>query len=329
MVWRRHLYAPHEKVGWWGIPNLETLIVPESGTIEALWTFRTNSMGMRSDRDYPRKLPEGRHRIVVLGDSFTAGDTVMNRDRFSDLLERSYPNLDVMNFGLDGSGTDQQLLIYDAFAKYFESDAYIFAPFWNNIARNLVDRFIFRAGSRVGARAKPYFTLEGETLVLHNVPVPEKLIAVPKEAEKYASWWKTFDTRRKLDRLRSNLSYALERPYAGYDTDDSPSWGLMRAILQKFIEQANGKPVLILPLPHRVHYCFNKAATYLARYEKLHNPSRNCFVVDPLPYFKRLSYRERKKCNGERDEHYSPIGHKVVAEAISDALETHCPAVLN
>jgi len=324
MVWRRQMYTHHEKVGWWGIPNLKTCEIEHA----AFGIVRTNSIGMRSDRDYPLKRPEGRQRIVLLGDSYTAGWTVKVSDRFSDLLEHSYPNLDVMNFGLPGSGTAQQLLVYETFAKPFESDAYIFAPFWNNILRNSEGRWLWRAGLRAAWISKPYFTLEDEGLVLHNVPVPEKLAfdAEALEAEKHLG---EFDTGRKPTRFRTKLFYALAKPNAGYDSEDSPSWRLMRAILQRFIEQVDGKPVFILPLPDQCHICFDIAPTYLARYEKLHNPARNCFVVDPLPYFQRLSHEQRRKCCGERDPHYSPIGHKVVAEAISDALETHCPTVLN
>ena len=42
------------------------------------------------------------------GDSFTAADGVSNRQRYSDLLEARLPGIEVYNFGLPGTGTDQQ-----------------------------------------------------------------------------------------------------------------------------------------------------------------------------------------------------------------------------
>jgi len=112
---------------------------------------------MRSDREYPLSRPDGRHRIVLFGDSYTAGFGVQNGERFSDLLERSYPNLDVLNFGLDGTGTDQQLLIYETLAKPFEADAHIFAIYVKNTMRNQVDMLPTRdpESDAVWYRSKP------------------------------------------------------------------------------------------------------------------------------------------------------------------------------
>ncbi|MGA3405836.1 MAG: SGNH/GDSL hydrolase family protein [Candidatus Bathyarchaeia archaeon] len=337
MIWHRQLITNHPTIGWWWIPNLKSMIIGEH-----LYLLRTNSVGMRSDREYPLKRPEDRHRIVILGDSQTAGQGVTNSDRFSDLLEKSYPNLDVMNFGLYGSGTDQQLLIYETLAKSFEANAYIFAPYWNNIARNMVDLFVFRRQGSLGDRKvtwmpKPYFLLEGDHLALCNTPVPARPVSEEVAAKHLgiSERWGVADTTvfslpwKTPNPLRTKLWFALSKPYSGYESDESRSWRLMRAILERFIGEVDGKPVFIVPLPSYHHYSFGVAPTYLARYEKLHNPSKNCFVVDPLPYFKRLSHEQRRRCSGEQDyTHYSPFGHKILAEAISDAFETHCPAIV-
>jgi len=273
---------------------------------------------------------------VLLGDSFTAGESVANPQRFSDLLEKSYPNLDVMNFGLHGTGTDQQLLIYETLAKQFEADAYIFAPFWSNIARNMADLYVFGRRRGVAWMAKPYFLLEGDNLTLHNTPVPRTGLISNEDAPKHRALPEpefgpstAFTLPLKLpDLVRKKLWFALTRPFSGYESDDSPSWRLMRAILERFIEEVKGKPIFIVPLPDYAHYSGSVPPTYLARYEKLHDPSIGCFVVDPLPHFKRLSSQERRKCIST-EEHYTPLGHQVVAETISDALEKYCPAILS
>ncbi|HMK83319.1 MAG TPA: hypothetical protein VK503_06345 [Candidatus Bathyarchaeia archaeon] len=329
-VWRRQLITYHPTIGWWWIPNLKAMMLSDD-----LYLLRTNSIGMRSDREYPLKLPDGRHRIVLLGDSQTAGESVTNRQRFSDLLEKFYPNLDVMNFGLSGSGTDQQLLIYETLAKSFEADAYIIAPFWSNIARNMVDLYVFGRRRGVAWMAKPYFLLEGDNLALHNTPVPRTGLISDEDATKHRTLPEpeTGDNTGFTlpwefpDPLRTKLRFALTRPYSGYESDESRSWRLMRAILERFIGEVNGKPVFIVPLPDYAHYSCGVAPTYLARYEKLHDPSIDCIVVDPLPHFNRLSSEELTKCRS-KEAHYSAFGHHVLAEAISDALERHCPAIL-
>jgi hypothetical protein len=102
----------------------------------------------------------------------------------------------------------------------------------------------------------------------------------------------------------------------------------MRAILERFIEEVKGKPIFIVPLPDYAHYSGSVTPTYLDRYEKLHDPSTDCFVIDPLPHFNRLSPQDRRKCIST-EEHYTAFGHQVVAEAISEALKKYCPALLS
>jgi hypothetical protein len=271
---------------------------------------------------------------VLLGDSYTAGQDVTNADRFSDLLERRYPNLDVMNFGLYGTGTDQQLIIYETLGKRFEADAYIFAPYWSNIARNMLDLFAFgTVGGEELWMPKPCFTLNADELVLHNTPVPRKLLP-ENEAAKHLE----LSTRGRLyetlfpgtpqqTAILVKLYYALTKPYSGYESAESASWKLMRAILERFIKEIEEKRVFIMPLPDAYHYFFGIPPTYLARYHELRNGKENCVVVDALPFFKRLSHEERRDCVSETN-HYSPLGHSIIAGAISDSIEKYCPDLL-
>jgi hypothetical protein len=331
-VWQRQLIAYHPVIGWWFIPNLKAMI-PHN----PLYLLRTNSFGMRSDREYPLARRNGRRRIVLLGDSYAAGSGVSNNDRFSDLLEKSYPNLDVMNFGLPGTGTDQQVLIYETYAKPFEADAYIFAPFHDNIVRNQAEIYMFgeHGTGNLLCCPKPYFTLEGNRLVPHNQPVPNQLVPEKEAMRRLGALQYSI---REVDRetpqwvlrnaIVNKIFFTLVHPYFGYESDNSESWRLMRAIIEKFIRQVSGKPVFIVPIPDFRHYMFGLTPTYWARFAKLHDPGKNCFVLDLLPYFNRLSPEDRRKCRFRRDPHYSPLGHRVVAEAISDTLARYCPKLL-
>jgi len=245
-----------------------------------------------------------------------------------------------MNFALSGTGTDQQLLIYENIAKRFEADFYIFAPSTINIERNEVRWMPLVRQS--GVRAKPYFTLdEGHTLVLHNVPVPNVHLS-EKEITRRPEALSVLDYSPDLAKILRvtpewlrwsdlfiRMSLILRQPYRGYGTKNSKSWLLMRAILDRFIEQVNGKPVFIVPLPIYHHIEMNLAPTYLSRFLELHDPKRNCFVIDVLPNFRRLSREERRMCRLVNDGHYSQQGHKIVSEAISNTLAERCPNMLS
>jgi len=336
-AWQRQLVTYHPVIGWWGIPNLRAMIAHEGGP----YLLTTNSVGMRSNCEYPKTKPRGRRRLVLLGDSYTAGTGVTNSDRFSDQLERLYPSLDVMNFGLAGSGTDQQLLIYELIAKSFEADAYLFAPCTSNILRNQLDVFPmreYRTGD-VWYRPKPYFTINGGGLTLCNQPVPNELVS-EKEAAQHLSAkpdvelgpsWKygTPPSRLRENSTINRIYVRLAQTYDGYESTQNAAWLLMRAILERFLDEVRGKPVLIAPIPTYQHFMTTLSPTYMTRFSELNNPQSSRIIVDVLPYFKRLSVEDRRNCYFGEDQHYTARGHQVVSECISDALGRYCPEILS
>ena len=91
------------------------------------YLVRVNDQGFRSEHEFVREKTPGTRRVLLFGDSFTAGDGVRNRDRYGDVLEELIPGLEVYNFGLPGSGTDQQYLIFREWADRFEHDLVIVA----------------------------------------------------------------------------------------------------------------------------------------------------------------------------------------------------------
>ena len=109
----RQIHEYHPTIGYTFIPELRARIPHEAGG----YTVKTNGSGFRCDHEVTPEKPADTYRIVLFGDSFTAGDGVHNRQRYGDLLEQRFPGLQVLNFGQSGTGTDPQLPIYQQFAK--------------------------------------------------------------------------------------------------------------------------------------------------------------------------------------------------------------------
>ena len=63
----------------------------------------TNTAGFRSEREFVSSKPPNRLRVLLYGDSQTAGDGVSDKLRFSDLLESEIPDLEVYNYGVSGT----------------------------------------------------------------------------------------------------------------------------------------------------------------------------------------------------------------------------------
>ncbi len=274
-------------------------------------------MGIRSDRDYPHQIGGGRRRVIVLGDSFTAGDGVDNGQRFTDILEKQYPHLDVINFGLPGSGTDQQVLTGELRAKPFATDAYVFCVYVENIFRNRMGYWpaLEWSSGRLQYRAKPYFRLENGDLVACNVPVPVEL----RTDETLGDWRST-----SSGYLTDGLTY--DDAYAG---PESEWWRLLAALLERFCRGVSDVPVFIVPLPASVFIEGSTPPVYRDLFATLHAPGRGRHVLDILPRFLAEAPSVRRRCTLPRDHHYTPLGHERVAEALAAGLREHAPHLLS
>jgi len=97
---------------------------------ETKYVFSTNSKGLRDDEYLYEKGPH--KRVIILGDSFTAG-RVASKNTFPEVLEtllRSYDDrFQVINAGNDGWGTDNEYLFYENEGYKYEPDLVILAFF--------------------------------------------------------------------------------------------------------------------------------------------------------------------------------------------------------
>ena len=96
---------------WRGYPYAS--LCPNFGgvvsTPDFVVTYETNSRGLR-DREYNAEKPPGKTRILALGDSFTFGHGIAYGERFTDVLESAFDDVEVITMAVPGSGHDQQLL---------------------------------------------------------------------------------------------------------------------------------------------------------------------------------------------------------------------------
>ncbi len=152
-----------ESLGWAHVPNQRGQFTQLSFSVEVA----NNSRGLRDD-EYPLERTD-RKRMLVLGDSFAWGFGVEHQERFSEVLERSQPDWEIINSGVSSYGTDQELLYYQESGKDYDPDVVLvlFVPndFTNNVS---IHHSTYN---------KPRFVLQGDGLILENVPVPRANLA--------------------------------------------------------------------------------------------------------------------------------------------------------
>jgi hypothetical protein len=162
----------HPVRGWTLRPGLDQ--VPAFGGEPLSSTAR----GYRGRRDVPAKKAAGRLRIVALGDSFTFGEDVGDDDTWVHQLGVLRPDLEPVNLGVHAYGHDQMLLTLREEGPWLQPDVVLLGFVHIDLERNRTAFLDY---------AKPFFQLDGDALVLRNVPVP-----TPEELRAREPWRSRF-----------------------------------------------------------------------------------------------------------------------------------------
>jgi len=309
------LFKYHERIGYTFIPNLKVRVDHTDGP----YLMRTDQLGFRNDRE----ITNANNSIFVFGDSFTAGDGVSNGRRYTDFLQEGIKDSEIFNFGLPGSGTDQQYLTWEAYAKDLSPRLTVIAVLVENIRRNMVQhRYVVTPEGEKRLKPKPYFDFdEAGQLVLRQVPVPRDLL--PLEASKNVDQGGKFPGLRKLITdlgLKENLQkFTKYQPVPGYNSANSKDWLLMRGILKNWTSQISG-PCVIVPIPlyqHIEETACPKA--YQTRFSEFSNET-SIPVIDPLKKLQLVDVAKRRDYRLKNDTHLSTLGHKALAGAVLDEI---------
>jgi hypothetical protein len=115
----RAVGRPDPEIGWSGRPNGRVRV--QNQGID--YAIHLNSFGFR-DIERPTAKPAGTKRVIAIGDSVTFGWGVSEGERFSDMLDADLgPDVEVLNMGCPGYGTDQAYWTLSERALAFEPDA--------------------------------------------------------------------------------------------------------------------------------------------------------------------------------------------------------------
>ena len=212
----------------------------------------TNSEGM-ADREYPLEKPPGTIRIALLGDSVTASLYTKQEKKFKTIWEKALTQrmgkpVEVMNFGIDGTSTWEQVQMFQLRARRYKPDYVVLAFFWGNDVWN-------NSASRDRGRPDPLKDQYAEQSWGRNLQVKHR---------KSIRWlWNNSAAFQFLDTLKdraqTNMDYkraleaapgtstppaktaphaakVAEAPQPQYDPSffwDSDSWKLTRELLLK------------------------------------------------------------------------------------------------
>jgi len=277
--------------GWRSRAGIRDMKVFREGKI-----LNTNAEGFRGARDFPMQKDSGKTRIVLIGDSFTFGEIVSDDETFAALLQREFPNTEILNLGIHGWGHDQMLIHLREKGLRYHPDIVILGYIAADQSRNLVD---FRS------YAKPRFVLDGDSLRLTGSPVP-----TPEEALR-TDWMRP----RTLD-LLSTIRYMAQGPTRRHAAAEQITEAILRQMSQE-VKAAGAIPVFV----YLANGKENAGKAPLNDDERWFNglcqrlPAVHCLSTRPL-FDERVAAGQKFKLKG----HWEAAGHVVVAEAISRFL---------
>ena len=296
-------------LGWAHEPGQEGIFeTPQFRT-----NVRINENGLR-DREHSYDRQNDIERILVLGDSFAWGYGVEESQRFSQLLEKAL-GVEVINAGVSGYSTDQELLWYRNEGIKYETDLVILVVAGNDVGdngRQLVNTIYY----------KPKYVIEEDQLVLTGYPVPKtglqgKFIysLSQRSALAYFLVQRYFDLHSLYSRLKVN-SDQTNLPGSGINTEREP-FKLTIALIDEMRNIAESRKAKFMIVTTDKWWNHTSGETYIDFVTTVQSEGFLVLDVESMPGF------EPEKMLIPNDGHWNQSGHEFVAEKIKAHIKSH------
>lgn len=308
----RGLWAYHSTLGWYHSPRARGWTPSQHG--EPL-EVTINSMGTRGTE--ARTKTDALTRVLVFGDSFVFGvgvaqDQVLSSRLQHHLAPRVQGELEVINMGVSGYSTDQELLLFEQTAEALKPDIVVLVVCANDYLANAQD-FVYQQ------YYKPYFELDDDgALHRRNVPVPtlSALQQVKLFLGRESNLWNFFRTlddsvpgaATLRDRLAIATSKTPRRPHK-----------VTRALVELFAARASsvGARLLVTNTGVRNQAPFGLLSRHLRADGTAH--------FDMVPVLESAIALEpaRDWLQDDGADHWDRDAHDLVGSTLADYLERH------
>jgi hypothetical protein len=317
------------------------------------YRIRVNSQGMREREIAPDK-KSTKKRILLIGDSIAFGTGVDAEWCLSSFMDRALgSDIEVLNGGVCGWGTDQELIYYESFARDLHPDVVVLCmTMANDVINNMLDHLFLESAP------KPRFVLDGDSIKLAqeelcapDIPLSRRI----RNCLKHHSRLLVF-VKRRIDKLKYNFALkddpecmpsgfekeGLDRAYShwsvyekSYGTCLEEAWCITEALIERFafLCREDGVALIIFAFPLKIeidekwrrelmnHYDieasrfdFQKPFRRLKDFCRCHDIE----FIYPLDEFEAAA--ERRCLYFENDSHPNQFGHAEAAHVMLKLL---------
>ncbi len=270
-------------------------------------SVRINAVGLRGP-DVPATKAANERRVLVLGDSYTAGVQLPEDEIFPTVLERELrtarpaTTYRVLNTGVNGAATGEEVLYFEHEGAALAPDVVVLQYSWNDVA---------------DTRARGVFQLvDGVAELRPDLRDP--------------AWWRepllAFRDAIGNRSLAAYLVYRFATGTVAHAEDlgpsEDPAVTTVIRLAERLLRDANarGMPVVLLtiPMPTAVGGGYADYDAVVAAFRTLVAKGTNQLVVADRPL-------RDARTRGDNpyllhDGHLSPAGHRAVAGALAPAV---------
>jgi len=219
------------------------------------WEFRINGQGFRDDREFSYDKQPGTLRVLVLGDSFTAGYEVSRENTYSAVLEQYLEDhgvkAEVINAGMSGNSTAEELVFFENEGVKYQPDIVVLGFFHNDTKDNLRtglyrienDQLVLQKRSYVPAirvrnflNAFPIYRWLSENSYLHNYINNALTVLVKRKMVK-----------KNRELLMDGRDVAREQPFPDQAYEEKLAIALVKKI--RSVAQENQAKLILLDIP--------------------------------------------------------------------------------
>lgn len=296
-----------------------------------------NAAGMR-DVEHAERKPEGTFRILLLGDSFMEALQVPLDSSLPRLLERQLGEqtgrrIEVVNGGVSGWGTDDELQYLTSYGLKYQPDLVVVAmTLHNDISENMRETWhTMREGALVEQPRQPMSFL--------RYKVVELKAYIATRFQTYQLWRRAMhrgEIRQAGQQLNSHIVQLFLEP-----TPERIGWGLefTGRLLQRMKSEAGerGAGLVLVLLPLRVQISDSSFAEFVLRAGlddaamSIGKPqqavtaiadSLRIPVIDLLPSFRQWTADSVEQLYLPWDGHWNEAGHRLAASIVTAGLSS-------